>query len=55
MNPKIAIVCLSKAYSDFEDYDELISRNISISKYIGGAEIPDEAIQVIIWNPDHMV
>jgi hypothetical protein len=44
VNPKIAIVCLSKAYSDFEDYDELISRNISISKYIG-TEYP-----IIIFN-----
>jgi hypothetical protein len=44
VNPNIAIVCLSKAYSDFDDYGELISRNISISKYIG-TEYP-----IIIFN-----
>lgn len=35
MSNKIAIVCLSKGYSDIDNYNELISRNISISKYIG--------------------
>ncbi len=32
MNPKIAIVCLSKAYSDFGDYDIQVTTISDIMK-----------------------
>ena len=44
MNKKIAIVCLSKSYNDLNGYNELISRNLSIIKYIG-IDIP-----ILIFN-----
>ena len=44
MNKKIAIVCLSKSYNDLNEYSELISRNLSIIKYIG------TGIPVLIFN-----
>lgn len=44
MSSNVAIVCLSKGYSSLNEYDELISRNISILKYIG------KEYSIIIFN-----